>query len=56
MLISEVKCKNCRSISRCHDPFLDLSLEITSSNLQGCLYSFFDSEYLNDDYKCEKCN
>jgi len=55
MLISEVKCRNCKHISRCHDPFLDLSLEITNSNIQGCLSSFFSSEYIDDDYECENC-
>jgi ubiquitin C-terminal hydrolase len=58
MLISSVKCRKCKFVSKAFDPFLDLSLEIKrrDSSIKDCMKSFFSKEKLDDKYLCEKCN
>lgn len=63
LLLSEVTCMKCRSTSRKHDPFLDLSLvipnedEVDSASLESCLEGFVEAECLEkgEKYICTHC-
>lgn len=56
-LRSLVKCLHCNSHSKTFDKFLDLSLELTSSDVLTCLRRFCSEETLSDSelYFCGKC-
>ncbi|EGR30259.1 ubiquitin carboxyl-terminal hydrolase family protein, putative [Ichthyophthirius multifiliis] len=56
-LICTIQCQRCNNISSQYDPFLDLSLPIEdSANLNDCIEKFFQTEKINGDYSCQKCN
>jgi ubiquitin C-terminal hydrolase len=54
---TRVECQKCKSVSVSYDPFLDISLPVTGTNLRDCLISNFETEILLKDnmYLCEKC-
>lgn len=56
-LKSKVKCKKCGYESDTFEPFLDLSLNVTGSEITKCLENFFREEHLggSNKYKCERC-
>jgi ubiquitin carboxyl-terminal hydrolase 36/42 len=54
-----IKCKSCGHESRTHDPFCDLSLDITHGpSLQAALKKFTGIDYLTgaNRYKCSNCH
>lgn len=57
-IISQVKCRNCSSISSTVDKFFDISLDIINTNtLKGSFESFCKVEKLTGDnkYFCDNC-
>jgi ubiquitin carboxyl-terminal hydrolase 36/42 len=57
VLRSLVKCLHCNSNSKTFDKFLDLSLELTSSDVLACLRRFCSEETLSESelYHCSRC-
>lgn len=56
---SYLKCLNCNKICNTYEPFLDLELSIIDENtndLYDCLNNLTHCEYLDNKWKCEKCN
>ena len=56
-LQSTVKCRECRYESITNEPFLDLSLEVSGSDIEKCMADFCREEVLsgNNKYNCPQC-
>ncbi|CAG9318612.1 unnamed protein product [Blepharisma stoltei] len=56
-LRSKVQCQTCQYESLTYEPYLDLSLEVISSDLEKCLAHFCRKEKLDgpNKYFCERC-
>lgn len=53
---STVECNKCNNKSIAYDPFIDLSISVNKNkSLDKCLKQFFESEKMDCEYKCEKC-
>lgn len=56
-LRSRVQCQTCKYESLTYEPYQDLSLEVTSNDIERCLADFCRKEKLDgqNKYFCEKC-
>lgn len=57
LLSTSVVRKCCSKVTKNFEPFIDLSLEINSSSVNGCLRDYFQDEKIGIDaaYTCEDC-
>ena len=60
VLENNIYCRNCSSVTKKYEEFLDLSINISDSSdesLSDCLKNFFSKEHIKDyKHKCEACD
>lgn len=54
-MVNYIECQNCSYNNCIFENHFSLSLDLYNDNLESCLNKYFESNKLNEDYKCDKC-
>lgn len=58
--ITQIICGHCNKIFHNYEPFMVLTVSITSPSLQGCIHQYFQHEMINRNderiWKCDRCH